>query len=56
MVPLLPVPLLALILLGAGFAVRVLRYTAIAVPVLRLLGFVMRSTSACGGRGRRYRW
>ncbi|GHH91206.1 hypothetical protein GCM10017779_16630 [Streptomyces capillispiralis] len=56
MVPLLLVLLLALILFGAGFAVKILWWVAIAVLVIWLLGFVMRSTSAGGGRGRWYRW
>lgn len=56
MVPLLLVLLLALILFGAGFAVKVLWWVAIAVLVLWLLGFVMRSTPAGGGRSRWYRW
>lgn len=56
MVPLLLVLLLALILFGAGFAVKVLWWVAIAVLVLWLLGFVMRSTPTGGGRSRWYRW
>ncbi|MEX0168299.1 hydrophobic protein [Streptomyces sp. LMG1-1-1.1] len=51
MVPLLLVLLLILVLFGAGFAVEVLWYVAIAVLVLWLLGFLMRS-----GNGRWYRW
>ncbi|MER6218146.1 hydrophobic protein, partial [Streptomyces sp. NPDC001674] len=42
MVPLLLVLLLALILFGAGFAVKVLWWVAIAVLVLWLVGFVAR--------------
>ncbi|MEV8530588.1 hydrophobic protein [Streptomyces sp. NPDC051211] len=51
MVPLLIVLLLILLLFGAGFAVEVLWYVALAVLVLWLLGFLMRS-----GEGRWYRW
>ncbi|MEV7617691.1 hydrophobic protein [Streptomyces sp. NPDC089799] len=53
MVALLLVLLLALILFGAGFAVKVLWWLALAVLVLWLLGFVARPA---GGRGRWYRW
>ncbi|MGY0071622.1 hydrophobic protein [Streptomyces sp. QTS137] len=57
--PLLLVLLLAVILFGTGLAVRILWWTALAVlvlvPVLRLLGFVMRSTATGGDRGRWYR-
>ncbi|CAM5456287.1 hypothetical protein [Streptomyces hirsutus] len=56
MVPLLLVLLLAVILFGAGFAVKILWWVALAVLVLWLLGFVMRSTPTGGGRGRWYRW
>lgn len=56
MVPLLIVLLLALILFGAGFAVKILWWVALAVLVLWLLGFVMRSTPSGGSRGRWYRW
>ncbi|MFE2012599.1 hydrophobic protein [Streptomyces sp. NPDC059491] len=56
MAALLLVLLLALILFGAGFALKVLWWVAIAVLVIWLLGFVMRSTNASGGRGRWYRW
>ncbi|MCX4986442.1 hydrophobic protein [Streptomyces sp. NBC_00572] len=51
MVPLLLVLLLILVLFGAGFAVEVLWYIAIAVLVLWVLGFFMRGSS-----GRWYRW
>ncbi|MFH9728063.1 hydrophobic protein [Streptomyces sp. NPDC017254] len=51
MVPLLLVLLLILVLFGAGFAVEVLWYIAIAVLVLWVLGFFMRSSN-----GRWYRW
>ncbi|MGW6861995.1 hydrophobic protein [Streptomyces xanthophaeus] len=53
MVPLLLVLLLALILFGAGFAVKVLWWVAIAVLILWLIGFVARPK---GGSGRWYRW
>ncbi|MEV7326354.1 hydrophobic protein [Streptomyces sp. NPDC093970] len=56
MVPLLLVLLLAVILFGAGFAVNVLWWVAVAVLVLWVLGFLMRSPAAGGGRGRWYRW
>ncbi|WP_137992567.1 hydrophobic protein [Streptomyces vilmorinianum] len=51
MVPLLLVLVLILVLFGAGFAADVLWFIAIAVLVLWLLGFLMRS-----GGGRWYRW
>ncbi|MFJ8298269.1 hydrophobic protein [Streptomyces sp. NPDC094447] len=53
MVPLLLVLLLALILFGAGFAVKVLWWVAIAVLVLWLIGFVARPGNSSG---RWYRW
>ena len=56
MVPILLVLLLALILFGAGFAVKILWWIALAVLVLWLVGFFVRGTSAAGGRGRWYRW
>ncbi|MDX3585012.1 hydrophobic protein [Streptomyces europaeiscabiei] len=56
MVPLLLVLILAVILFGAGFALKILWWVALAVLVLWLLGFVMRSTNTAGGRGRWYRW
>ncbi|MDX3762374.1 hydrophobic protein [Streptomyces mirabilis] len=49
MVPLLLVLLLALILFGAGFALRILWWVAIVVLVLWLVGFVARPK---GGSGR----
>ncbi|MFE9997446.1 hydrophobic protein [Streptomyces avermitilis] len=52
-VPLLLVLLLALILFGAGFALKILWWVAIVVLVLWLIGFVARPK---GGRGRWYRW
>ncbi|MFJ8542640.1 hydrophobic protein [Streptomyces sp. NPDC093586] len=56
MVPLLLVLLLALVLFGAGFALKVLWWVALVVIILWLLGFLVRGTSAGGGRGRWYRW
>ncbi|MCX4659007.1 hydrophobic protein [Streptomyces sp. SID4919] len=56
MVPILVVLLLALLLFGLGFAVKVLWYIAVAVLVIWLLGFLLRSTGAGGARSRWYRW
>ncbi|CAL9277125.1 MULTISPECIES: hypothetical protein [Streptomyces] len=56
MVPLLLVLLLAIVLFGAGFAVKILWWIALAVLVLWLVGFLARGTTAGGGRGRWYRW
>ncbi|AUG81732.1 hypothetical protein CFP65_7132 [Kitasatospora sp. MMS16-BH015] len=56
MVPLLLVLLLALLLFGLGFAVKILWWVAIFVLVVWLLGFLARGTSSAGGRGRWYRW
>jgi hypothetical protein len=56
MVAVLLVLLLALILFGLGFAVKLLWWVALAVLVLWLLGFLVRGSSAAGGRGRWYRW
>lgn len=56
MVPLLLVLLLAVLLFGAGFALKALWWIAIAVLVIWLLGFVARGTGASGNRGRWYRW
>ncbi|MFJ4675395.1 hydrophobic protein [Kitasatospora sp. NPDC088783] len=56
MVPLLLVLLLALVLFGAGFAVKVLWWVAIVVFVLWLVGFIVRGANSTGGRGRWYRW
>ncbi|MEV0975350.1 hydrophobic protein [Streptomyces sp. NPDC049915] len=56
MVPILLVLLLAIVLFGLGFAVKVLWWIALAVLVVWLLGFLLRSTGAAGGRGRWYRW
>jgi hypothetical protein len=54
--PLLLVLLLALILFGVGFAVKVLWWVAVVVLVVWLLGFVMRGAGSGGSRGRWYRW
>jgi len=56
MVPILLVLLLALLLFGAGFALKILWWVAIAVLVIWLVGFLMRSTTATGTRSRWYRW
>ncbi|MER6401742.1 hydrophobic protein [Kitasatospora sp. NPDC059973] len=56
MVPLLLVLLLALLLFGAGFALKALWWVAVVVLVVWLLGFVARSTGASGSRARWYRW
>jgi hypothetical protein len=55
MLALLLVLLVIIALAGAGFAVHVLWWAAIAVLVLGLFGFVARGTSS-GGRSRWYRW
>lgn len=54
--PVLLVLLLALLLFGFGFAVEVLWYVAVAVLVIWLLGFLLRTTSAGGKKARWYRW
>jgi hypothetical protein len=54
--PLLIVLLLALVLFGAGFALEVLWWVAVAVLVLWVLGFVFRAADPAGGRSRWYRW
>ncbi|MFI9722038.1 hydrophobic protein [Streptomyces sp. NPDC052396] len=51
MMPVVIVLLLALLLFGLGFAVKVLWWFAIAVAVIWLLGFLVRP-----GDGRWYRW
>ncbi|MCL7425549.1 hydrophobic protein [Streptomyces sp. NPDC057806] len=56
MVPLLLVLLLALLLFGAGFALKALWLIAVVVLVVWLLGFVMRPHASSGRRGRWYRW
>jgi hypothetical protein len=54
--PIVLVLLLALILFGVGFALKVLWWFAIIVAVIWLLGFFLRSTGADGKRGRWFRW
>ncbi|MFJ3213104.1 hydrophobic protein [Streptomyces flaveolus] len=56
MVPLLLVLLLALILFGAGFALKALWWTAVIVLVVWLLGFLIGTADSGGRKGRRYRW
>ncbi|EPH41130.1 MULTISPECIES: hypothetical protein [Streptomyces] len=56
MVPLLIVLLLALVLFGAGFAVKFLWLVAAVLIVAWLLGFVVRPAGHGGRRGRWYRW
>ncbi|MGW8684758.1 hydrophobic protein [Streptomyces sp. NPDC055817] len=56
MVPLDLVLLLALILFGAGFALKALWWIAVIVLVLWLLGFVIRPAASGGRKGRWYRW
>lgn len=56
MVPVLLVLLLALILFGAGFALKALWWIAVVVLVVWLLGFVIRPTRGAGRKGRWYRW
>ncbi|MER7807544.1 hydrophobic protein [Streptomyces sp900116325] len=56
MVPLLLVLLLALLLFGAGFALKALWIVAVIVLAFWLLGFAMRSVGTSGHRGRWYRW
>ncbi|MEU6346819.1 hydrophobic protein [Streptomyces sp. NPDC046977] len=55
MVPLLLVLLLALVLFGAGFALKALWWIAIIVLVVWVLGFVFRGAES-GSRRRWYRW
>ncbi|MET7802042.1 hydrophobic protein [Streptomyces decoyicus] len=58
-VPLILVLLLALLLFGAGFALKALWIVAVIVLAVWLLGFVLHSVGAGGKRGRwyrRYRW
>ncbi|MEV3861187.1 hydrophobic protein [Streptomyces sp. NPDC050095] len=56
MIAVLLVLLLALVLFGAGFAVKLLWWVALAVLVVWLLGFLLRGTTAHGARSRWYRW
>jgi hypothetical protein len=50
MIPLLLVLLLALILFGAGFALKILWWVAVVVLVVWIVGFVARP------KGGSYRW
>ncbi|WP_405631352.1 hydrophobic protein [Streptomyces sp. NBC_00016] len=56
MVPVLLVLLLALILFGAGFALKALWWIAVIVLIVWVLGFVIRPEASGGKRGRWYRW
>ncbi|MEV6758480.1 hydrophobic protein [Streptomyces sp. NPDC051214] len=56
MVPLILVLLLALLLFGAGFALKALWWIAVIVLVIWLLGFVLKPAARGGRRGRWYRW
>ncbi|MGW4379758.1 hydrophobic protein [Kitasatospora sp. NPDC004531] len=56
MLAMLLVLLLILVLFGAGFAVKVLWWIALAVLVLWLIGFFARSAESGGRRSRWYRW
>ncbi|MGW3341564.1 hydrophobic protein [Streptomyces sp. NPDC001009] len=56
MVPLLLVLLLALILFGAGFALKALWWIAVIVLVVWVLGFIVRPAGNGGRKGRWYRW
>ncbi|MFC9461165.1 hydrophobic protein [Streptomyces sp. NPDC058430] len=56
MFPLILVLLLALILFGAGFALKALWWIAVIVLVLWLLGFVIRPAANGGRKSRWYRW
>ncbi|MGI5205278.1 hydrophobic protein [Spirillospora sp. CA-108201] len=48
--------LLALILFGVGFTLKILWVVAAIVLILWLLGFVLRGSGPSGKRGRWYRW
>ncbi|RKN41698.1 hydrophobic protein [Streptomyces hoynatensis] len=56
MAALLLVLLLAVVLFGVGFALKVLWWFALAVLIVWLIGFLARTTSASGRRSRWYRW
>ncbi|MEC4018588.1 hydrophobic protein [Streptomyces sp. H27-D2] len=56
MVPLIVVLLLALLLFGAGFALKALWIVAVIVLAVWLLGFLVRPAASGGKRGRWYRW
>ncbi|MCQ4041709.1 hydrophobic protein [Streptantibioticus rubrisoli] len=53
--PLLLVLLLALILFGAGFALKILWWVAVVVLAIWLLGFLVRAGEGAS-RSRWYRW
>ncbi|ADP78639.1 hypothetical protein [Pseudofrankia inefficax] len=48
--------IVALLFGGLGFAVHALWIVALVVFVAWILGFVLRSGSSTGSRGRWYRW
>ena len=56
MVPLILVLLLALILFGAGFALKALWWIAVIVLAVGLVGLFVRPAATGGKRGRWYRW
>ncbi|GAA2112978.1 hypothetical protein GCM10009759_56250 [Kitasatospora saccharophila] len=56
MLAMLLVLLLIIILFGAGFAVKVLWWIALAVLIIWLIGFVARGAGTGGSRSRWYRW
>ncbi|MCX4744214.1 hydrophobic protein [Kitasatospora sp. NBC_01287] len=56
MAALLIVLLLALLLFGLGFALKILWWVAVIVLVVWLIGFIARTTDAGGSRSRWYRW
>ncbi|MFI6155136.1 hydrophobic protein [Kitasatospora sp. NPDC051170] len=56
MAALLLVLLLAVVLFGLGFAVKILWWVALFVLVVWLLGFLVRTVDGAGGRRRWYRW
>ncbi|MFG2825926.1 hydrophobic protein [Streptomyces sp. NPDC048434] len=56
LLPFLALLFLALLLFGAGFALRALWVVAVVVLVFRERGFMMRSAGVGGKRSRRNRW
>lgn len=56
MLPIILVLLLALILFGAGFALKALWWIAVIVLAIWLIGFFVRPAGHGGKRGRWYRW
>ncbi|MCI3928551.1 MULTISPECIES: hydrophobic protein [unclassified Streptomyces] len=56
MVPLLLVLLIAVVLFGAGFAVKFLWLLAALVLLAWVLGFIVRPAGTGGRRSRWYRW